>query len=326
MTRTLFLHVGPAKTGTSAIQAFFKSQQFSNLHYPQTGQWPDGSHHKLIFAARGLRKYGVIDIPEWGTLKSQLFAEIAATDKDILISSEVCQPDFMEVIRELMARFELKLSIIMVYRNAVERASSVYNQDVKDPVVGMALEPDDFLKQKANQLRLRPVYERWCKAASDGEISVLPYAGTKPLVERFCELVSVNTSEGDAAKVYNRSMGGHALIAMLIANKLLPTEDQRRAFFDAMRALKNFRIWSGSSYPFSQNAVETLRLELQDDFDWAKSVTGSVESSPVLSIRKRFVLNDDECTKIVALLESEGLYAENYQLIKSLLAAFSVVK
>jgi len=326
MTRTLFLHVGPAKTGTSAIQAFFKSQQFSNLHYPQTGQWPDGSHHKLIFAARGLRKYGVIDIPEWDTLKSQLFDEIAATDKDILISSEICQPDFMEVIREIMARFHLKLSVIMVYRNAVERASSVYNQDVKDPVIGLNLEPDEFLKQKANHLRLRPVYERWCKAASDGEISVLPYAGTKPLVERFCELVSVYSSADDTARVYNRSMGGHALIAMLIANKLLPTEVQRRAFFDAMRALRNFRIWSGSSYPFSQYAVETLRLELQDDVDWAKSVISCVESSPALSIGKRFILNEEECTKIIELLESEGLYADNHRLIESLLAEFSDAK
>ena len=323
MTRTLFLHVGPAKTGTSAIQAFFKSQQFSNLHYPQTGQWPDGSHHKLIFAARGLRKYGVIDIPDWDTLKSQLFDEIAATDKDILISSEICQPDFMEVIRQLMARFELKLSVIMVYRNAVERASSVYNQDVKDPVIGLALKPDDFLKQNANKLRLRPVYERWCKAAGNSQVCVLSYAGTKPLIERFCALINVNQSAGDTNKVFNRSMGGHALIAMLIANKLLPTEDQRRAFFDAMRAFKEFRIWSGSSFPFSQKAVDTLKIALQDDFDWAASVSGCEYCLSSLSVRQRFVLNEEERNKILGLLASQGLDSKSHKIIGSLLEEFS---
>lgn len=322
MTRTLFLHVGPAKTGTSAIQAFFKSRQFSNIHYPVTGQWPDGSHHKLIFAARGLRKYGVIDIPDWDSLKVQLFDEIAATDKDILISSEICQPDFMEVIRELMTRFDLKLSVIMVYRNAVERASSVYNQDVKDPVIGLALKPDDFLKQNANKLRLRPVYERWCKAASDSEVSVLPYSGSKPLIERFGEIIKVDQSVGDTNKVFNRSMGGHALIAMLIANMLLSAEGQRRAFFDAMRALPDFRIWSGNAYPFSHTAVETLKAELKDDFDWAKTVIDSVDAS-AYTWRERFILSDINSAKIIELLKQQGLYAENQSMVQALVSEFS---
>tara|TARA_Y100001968_G_scaffold120031_1_gene109315 strand:+ start:134 stop:1111 length:978 start_codon:yes stop_codon:yes gene_type:complete len=322
MTRTLFLHVGPAKTGTSAIQAFFKSRQFSNIHYPVTGQWPDGSHHKLIFAARGLRKYGVIGIPDWDSLKVQLFDEIAATDKDILISSEICQPDFMEVIRELMTRFDLKLSVIMVYRNAVERASSVYNQDVKDPVIGLALKPDDFLKQNANKLRLRPVYERWCKAAGNSQVCVLSYAGTKPLIERFCALINVNQSAGDTNKVFNRSMGGHALIAMLIANMLLPAEVQRRTFFDAMRALPDFRIWSGSAYPFSHSAVETLKAELKDDFEWAKTVIDSVDAS-AYAWRERFILSDINSAKIIELLKQQGLYAENQSMVQALVSEFS---
>lgn len=321
MTRTLFLHVGPAKTGTSAIQAFFKSREFDSVYYPEAGQWPDGAHHKLVFAAKGLRKYGVIDIPEWSDLKQQLYAEIAATDKDIFLSSEVCQPDFMEVVRGITSQFGLKLVVIMVYRNAIERASSVYNQDVKDPVVGLNLTPDDFLQQKANQLRIRPLFERWEREVND--IRLLPYVSDKPLLERICALLGVQTTTDDAAKVFNRSMGGHALLAMLIANKLLPSEEQRRAFFDAMRALTDFRIWTGSSYPFSREAVEILKKELQDDFDWAKAEIGAADSS-TYTWRDRFVLSAEEGDKIIALLDQQGLYEDNQTMIQNLLSKFSM--
>lgn len=324
MTRTLYLHVGPAKTGTSAIQAYFKSTEFDSLYYPQTGQWPDGSHHKLVFAAKGLRRYGVIEIPEWHELKQQLYAEIKATNKDILISSEVCQPDFMEIIRTIAAQFGMHIVVIMVYRNAIDRASSVYNQEVKDPVVGLTLSPDEFLQQKAEQLRIRPLYERWTKEVHD--IRLLAYSGHAPLLTRFCEILGVTATLDDADKVFNRSMGGHALIAMLIANKILPAEEQRRSFFDAMRAQHDFRIWSGSSYPFSQQAVEALNIALQDDFDWARSACGSVPLSDLPVLRQRFVLSGEECSKISELLQSQNLYMENRELILELLHEFSAAK
>ena len=79
MTWTLFLNVGPVKTGASAIQANFKSSEFDSVYYSEPGQWPDGAHHKLAFATSGLREYGLIDIPEWSDLK-QYHAELAVAD------------------------------------------------------------------------------------------------------------------------------------------------------------------------------------------------------------------------------------------------------
>jgi hypothetical protein len=322
MNRTLFLHVGPAKTGTSAIQAYFKSNQFETIYYPHTGQWPDGSHHKLVFATRNLRYYGPIEIPEWEELKQQLCAEIATTNKDIFISSEVCQPGFIDYLTEITTQFNLQLKVIMVYRDATARASSIYNQNVKDPVVGLALNPDDFLEQQVNQFKIRPLFQRWRKKTN--EIHLMSYGSDTPLLASFCKYIGVMVSEDDASKIFNRSMGGHALIAMLIANKVLASENERRAFFEAMRQRVGFRIWSGGSYPFTRQAVEKLKVELQCDRQWAVSYCKELGfNSLAEQIPKPFVLNSTECNKIIALLENQRIYKRNKLLVTEMLEQFS---
>lgn len=55
MIRTLYLHCGPPKTGTSAIQAHLRDNAcHPDLLYPQAGQWGDGVHHCLTFVAQGM--------------------------------------------------------------------------------------------------------------------------------------------------------------------------------------------------------------------------------------------------------------------------------
>jgi len=48
LTRTLFFHVGPAKTGTSAVQYVLQRHDNSAVIYPKVGLWADGSHHNLV--------------------------------------------------------------------------------------------------------------------------------------------------------------------------------------------------------------------------------------------------------------------------------------
>jgi hypothetical protein len=45
----VFIHVGPPKTGTSAVQHVMRTHDNSQVLYPKVGLWADGSHHNLAF-------------------------------------------------------------------------------------------------------------------------------------------------------------------------------------------------------------------------------------------------------------------------------------
>lgn len=91
------MHLGPSKTGTSAIQGFFRDQGASSILYPKTGRWPDGSHHNLPFAFDGKTQYGGIDIPPWEQLCQELDKEISSYKNNILISSEISSLAFVKI-------------------------------------------------------------------------------------------------------------------------------------------------------------------------------------------------------------------------------------
>ena len=60
MPRTLYLHVGPRKTGTSALQHILRNHDNSIVVYPKVGLWGDGSHHGLVFRFFGVDRSGKI--------------------------------------------------------------------------------------------------------------------------------------------------------------------------------------------------------------------------------------------------------------------------
>ncbi|MEP1553265.1 MAG: hypothetical protein ABJJ44_19550 [Paraglaciecola sp.] len=323
MARKLFLHVGPAKTGTSAIQAHFKAHECSTLYYPETGRWPDGAHHKLIFSIRQQRQYGNISIPEWQSLKDSLLAEISATPKNILISSEMCQPNFLVHIKDVIEDQQLEVVVIMVYRPSAERAASVYNQNVKDSVVGESALPDEFIKRNPQQFSVRPLFEQWQSVAPN--IRLLSYRAKEPLLERFMQSVGEVSCKANNGTKFNRSMGGHALLVMLLANQLVPTEEQRRNVFEKMRILKNFNIWSGDSYPFTKAATMELQRAVQRDIDWVKQVIpDQKEVMANIEFTKRFKLTRVQCEQIRVFFVDCGLYIGSQEVIDSLLREFSV--
>jgi hypothetical protein len=49
LDRKLFIHAGPTKTGTTAIQNFLRDYDGSQVLYPKTGQFGSGAHHNLVY-------------------------------------------------------------------------------------------------------------------------------------------------------------------------------------------------------------------------------------------------------------------------------------
>lgn len=87
--KTLYLHVGMDKTGTSAIQSFLhknkdKLLSEANILYPKTGMWNDYSHHVFAFSCMEMHGYTLSDFDE---LCAELQDEMKGADS-VLLSSE----------------------------------------------------------------------------------------------------------------------------------------------------------------------------------------------------------------------------------------------
>lgn len=319
--RKLFVHVGPTKTGSSAIQALFKESRTREILYPETGRWPDGSHHKLVFSQRGIERYGLIDIPPWSQLLDSLEHEISNSGKNILISSEVCQVEFIKNLLPLVKKYRLDLQPILVIRNPLERAASLYNQSVKDPVIGLNEEPDEFLTLRKDRFRIRPLYSSWLNICE--KVITLPYRDKLPLVQRFCSAIDISINTDSLEKRYNRSMGGHALIAILIANKLLSKEEKRRDFFEQLRNDQSFRVWSGDSFPFGYEACESFLDANKSDIAWARDHLKIMQEQPSDVCGRRFTLSENDTEKINFHLDKFGLLRQNKESISKILEHFS---
>lgn len=320
MIRKLILHIGPSKTGTSAIQSFFRDNKPDGILYPETGRWPDGSHHKLVFAYQGKQKYGLIHIPLWKQLLCSLEEEIDASSEDILISSEMSSVEFVEGLQPLVRKFNLNLHLILVARNPVERAASAFNQGVKDAVVGMSQDPKSYLIARTNEFRFRPLFEKW--ATLGCPIVVLPYKDTLPLIQRFCDVLDISIKSDVIEKFPNKSMGGTALIAILIANKLLSDEAQRREFFTQLQTNPSFKIWRGNSFPFDKEACEVFFNAIKEDIDWMIAQFNFSKAIYYKASKESFLLSDNDVQDIYAQLEKFDLVDGNAELIDNTLSPY----
>lgn len=320
MKRKLYIHVGPSKTGTSAIQKFFRDEEVNSILYPKTGQWPDGSHHKICFSFHEKKQYGPINIPAWEKVLSNLREELSSSSQNVLISTEAATLPFVRLLMSELADYNFDIILIMVARNALERAASAYNQSVKDAVIGTSEEADNYLLGQSKAFRFKPYYENW--KSLNLPIHVLPFKGEKPLVERFCHSVGVDYYHTIEEKKVNTSMSGVALLALLIANRLLNNEEQKRNFFTQLRNNKRIAIWKGASFPFSPDACAEFDKIIKPDVIWLSDTFGFLEDDFNSTKKKAFVLSESDTALIYTELEEANLVEGNEQLISSILSPY----
>ncbi|MCY4045421.1 MAG: hypothetical protein OXE99_10100 [Cellvibrionales bacterium] len=321
MQRTLYLHVGPQKTGTTAIQVFFRENKQHQIYYPVTGRWLDGAHHKLVFSQIGRQRYGDVIIPEWKVLYNKLDNELEKTDKDILISSEHAEPEFLRALRPIIVKHNFQVKIIVTFRHPLERAASSYNQNVKDPVVGLNQLPDEFLAANQAEFKASSLYSKWRNL--NPNILALAYKDKEPLVKRFCHLLNIQIGPQAIDEFYNQSMGGTAVAALVAANKIFLTEEERKDFFDHLQTDTSIKMWKGNSFPFSKKACEVFLNHYQEDILWAKIVLGIDLTYGVKTTNQQFSLSEDDQAKITALFEKVAQFDAHKKLIKSVIDKFN---
>ncbi|MGD0189221.1 MAG: hypothetical protein ABSD74_00615 [Rhizomicrobium sp.] len=238
MSRTLFIHVGPAKTGTSALQAVLREHDNSIVIYPKTGQWKGGAHHDLVFNFYGDSNHPDLTRERIDVLFDGVAHEAQQSERPVFVSSEVlaARENAADFIRALHARLsnEFDVEILFVVRDYLGRAASDYNQRVRS--YGFEKAPDDFLVQHAAGLCYEPMLQR---VAHPGfRIRLIPYDPPADAVARILGSVGFPDDHIVSAPRLNESIDIKSLIATLAMNRVAPTERARRRIVFGLRKLR----------------------------------------------------------------------------------------
>jgi hypothetical protein len=256
--RRLIVHVGPAKTGTSAIQHALVTAEDGPFCYPKVGLWADGSHHNLVFSVLPQDRRPEAKVLPFEDAMQQVRAEATRSNKDIVISSEVLNgttvPRFVDKVAVGLADLIGEVVLVIVVREHLERTASVYNQRVKDWFYCEQNAPDDFLARHAPGLVYRPLAT--ALKATGLEVVAVNYHGEGDLAARFVLALGGDLAGLPPAARRNISIGMKGLVSLLEVNRLHGTQDRER-YFAALRRMRGF--FSGGAFPFSAAGAERVR-------------------------------------------------------------------
>jgi hypothetical protein len=152
MEKTLYIHIGAHKTGTTAIQQFLSGNRKKLLQNGCLYPGNQRAHHDLV------RELRTLTIGEIGKNKNcatrRYFDEIdRSRENKIIISSEAFENSgiFIDKLKELIdGRFKIK--IICYVRRQDEKIESEYNQYVRSPKRRYNKPIADFIKTKLGSI------------------------------------------------------------------------------------------------------------------------------------------------------------------------------
>ena len=133
INKTIYLHIGRHKTGTSSIQNFINAYpevlgKYS-LYYPETGR-QGIAHHNFAnaFSYSATRTDREKQIAVESEMVSALRREIDEQDSDILVSSEAFQNANPKLVAEVFSGYKIKTLVYI--RNQIDYLASAYAQKV----------------------------------------------------------------------------------------------------------------------------------------------------------------------------------------------------
>ena len=155
MTRTLYLHAGPLKTGSTSVQAFFHDNaavfQRQGLYRPETGTEARGLYH-LGLINSFIRNHA--SVPQAAKLAAEL--EAHGLPEKVFLTAEMFavrlgKRDYYNAIKAFARRLGYRLHVIVVIRPQAPLLNSLFTQAVKSwqPVTTV----DAFLKTQGKSGR-----------------------------------------------------------------------------------------------------------------------------------------------------------------------------
>jgi hypothetical protein len=309
LARTLYLHLGPAKTGTSAVQHILSRHDGSIVLYPRVGLWPDGSHHNLVLNFFGDYQRPDLIRQDPRQLLAQIGVEARASDRDIVISSEILagRRNLGEFATALEAAIGEKCRVVLVVvaREHRERAASLYNQRVKDAVTGETRDPDAFLIDHPERLCHDTLLRRLQKSGFD--LVVLNYHPAEDFVARCLALFGFAPDRIPAVPRRNVSLGRLALVATLAANRVLESREDRGRFDAVLSHIANRFAHTGVL--FSKTAVAEVRQIFAADRKFLRQHFDVRLPRPERPGQTSlFAIDEQEFTRLAAAMQELGDY------------------
>jgi hypothetical protein len=308
MRQTLYLHVGPAKTGTSAIQHFLRDGEDPTLFYPQVGQWADGSHHNLILNFSGNFSRPEVVKRDAVEMLEEIGAEARSSKKNIIISSEILAGQknigaFIEACKDVWKISPLAVKIIIVCREHFERASSLYNQRVKDSETLERESADQFLSERAHRLLYAPIIGRLEQTGA--EVVAINYHPSATMLERFLAEIGFKNAPLTAQQPRNISLSIKGLVIYLALNRIACAGTEREVLRNSLGNVSG--MFSPSEFIFGERSSHVAKKVFARDRKFLRSRFGLTFDPPrVREARSSFFIDDKQWDEIVRLAPRLG--------------------
>ncbi len=303
MSRTLYVHVGPMKTGTSAIQHALRQHDNSVIIYPKVGLWEDGSHHGLVFKffdePRGTRVAGDIE---------GLFAEIEKEAKDaernVLISSEtLADRDCERFIRALLPHVtstRIEVKILVACREHFSRASSLFNHKLRG---ANPPDPDQFLTKHAAKLCYAPLIKKLQETPF--QVVLLNYHPSETWVMRFLTHLGFPQEQIPEGEIKRLALSPKGIVAKLAINRLRESKEAKDQYFSRFKKMPESR--AGSKFIFGPDAAAAAEHHFSADREFLSRDCGIQLVAPQLGTQESMLfINADEFSDIILVAKELG--------------------
>lgn len=244
MKKTVFLHIGLPKTGTSLIQSAFLGAPETlgrfDIRYLQAGTrvFDDGGHHVLVMAGLGERGQRISPEKSPDVVRqcwNEAIDEInGCAETQIFVSSEllaldVTQAADIETFRDgLSAQGKHDMKIVVTLRDPADFVNSVYSQRVRDGYDGTA---QDYVVRIRALLDWEALIRPWSEVFGAENLILLRFEALdrSGMVDDFFRRVFGETHAGQLfpSPQINPSLPHSAIIFLSEMNgSAMPDEDK----------------------------------------------------------------------------------------------------
>jgi hypothetical protein len=304
LSRKLYIHVGPRKTATSAIQRLLSAHDNSAVIYPKTAVGGEGNyhgHHGLVFTYFKDKKRSLSENME--SLFANVADEAGKGNKNIILSSEILESkDVGAFVNALLPYFaqQIDVEILFTCREHFSRAASLYNFRLRTRGSSERRDPDQFLREYGNKICYEPMARNL--RAKGFAVTALNYHPSDTWVRRF--LTHIGFPEDKIPEIKNAlvSQSPKLVIASLAVRKIVRSEGAQLDIMKRFKHMPGQRAPSG--FIFSPDTARAVDKIFAIDREFIRREFGVHLVPPDLSaVTNELSLDETDFDEIVAAAE-----------------------
>lgn len=319
MTRTLFVHIGPRKTATSAIQRILAYHDGSVVLYPDirfgAARDEEGleqrqlavlySHHPLVFGMFRERERA------WpGRLARKLAAireQAAGSNRNVLFSSEELRPRnvaaFVETVLPYLGEGPFDVEVLLACREHFARAASLYGHRLRGRRSRETRTPDEFLREAWNELCYATTISTL--QAANLRMTLLDYHPPATFVGRFLQHIGFAPGTIPPQTLENVGQDPRTLLVALAVRQVVESPEIRHELLRKFSSLTPVK--TSSEFIFSREAVQEVEQHFARDRQFLLQTCGVALSPPdVARWESNWGIPAEQFCEIEAIAASAG--------------------